>query len=201
VNTTAPAGLALFSYRSGGITVTESSVLAAPAGTAFRLYAEASGNLGAAGSIQTGIAVANSTANAATLTFELYNLDGSSTGLLGTMPVPADGQAAIFLNQIPGFASLPASFQGVLRLSSAAPISVVGLRGRYNERGDFLIATTPAVHETAAPSTAQLFFPHIADSGGYTTQFILFSGRAGQPSSGTLRFFSRSGGTWNLTLR
>ena len=58
-------------------------------------------------------------------------------------------------------------------ITSAASISVVGLRGRYNERSDFLITTTPPVSEAAAPSSSPLFFPHIAASGGFTAQFIL----------------------------
>jgi len=43
-------------------------------------------------------------------------------------------------------------------------------------RNDFLITTTMPINEAVAPSTSPLFFPHFADSGGYTTQFILFSG-------------------------
>jgi hypothetical protein len=82
-----------------------------------------------------------------------------------------------------------------------ASISVVALRGRYNERRDFLITTLPPVNETAPASSSALYFPHIADSGGYTTQFILFSGRAGQASSGGLTFFRQSGSDWTLSLR
>jgi len=78
---------------------------------------------------------------------------------------------------------------------------VVGLRGRSNERNDFLITTTPPVNEATPPSTARLVFPHIADGGGYTTKFILFSGRPGQSSSGTMQLFSQSGGVLDLTLR
>ena len=46
-------------------------------------------------------------------------------------------QVALFLNQVQGFESLVLSFQGVLRVStgSSSGISVVALRGRYNERG------------------------------------------------------------------
>jgi sugar lactone lactonase YvrE len=194
-NTATPSGLAIFSFRGAGITVAEAGVPASAAGTAFRLYAEASG------SIQTGIAVTNLSTSAANVTLELSKLDGSSTGLTGTLTVAANGQTAIFLNQVQGFGSLQTPFQGILRLSSAASISVVGLRGRYNERGDFLITTTPAVDEAAAPSSTPLFFPHIADSGGYTTQFILFSGRPGQVSSGTMQLFSQFGGAMNLNLQ
>ena len=132
------------------------------------------------------------------VTAKLYSLDGTSTGLSGAITLPANGQSALFLKEIAGFASMPSTFRGVLRLSSSAPISVAGLRGRYNERGDFLISTTPPVNENAAPPDSGLYFPHIADAGGYTTQFVLFGGQAGQASSGTLRFFSQSGETWNV---
>lgn len=190
-----PSGLGIFSLRSGGMTVAEAGVPDVPAATAFRLYAEA------AGSVQTGLAVANTTAAPATVTLELTRLDGSSTGLTGTMIVPANGQSAMFLDQVQGFASLQVPFRGVLRVSSAASISVLGLRGRYNERNDFLITTTPPINENASASSSTLYFPHFADSGGYTTQFILFSGVAGQASSGTLQLFSDSGQTLNLTLQ
>jgi len=107
----------------------------------------------------------------------------------------------IFLNELPGFESLHIPFQGVLRVLSPEPISVTGLRGRYNERRDFLITTTPPVNEAASPSIAPLFFPHIVDGDGYTTQFILFSGQSGQSSSGSIQVFSQNGGTLDLGLR
>jgi len=203
---TAPSGLTIFSFRNGGVTVAEASVPAIAAGTAFRLYAEASGNFAqsAVGSIRTGIAVANTSTSDAAVTLELSKLDGSSTGLVGTLTVPANGQKAIFLNQIQGLGSLQLPFQGVLRVSSAdfsEPISVIGLRGRYNERSDFLITTTLPVSENTVLSTAVSMFPQIATSGGYSTQFILFSGRAGQSSSGALTFFTPAGFNWNLATR
>jgi hypothetical protein len=200
----APSAFAVFSFRNGdGITVTEASVPPVAAGTAFRLYAEANGNFsqGAAGSIQTGIAVNNTSANAAVVNVEVYRLDGSSTGLVGSITVPPNGHNALFLNQIPGLVSLPLPFQGVLRLTSAAAISVTGLRARYNERNDFLITTTLPVNEAAAATNATLYFPHIADAGGYTTQFVLFSGRAGQSSAGAITFFTPGGARWNLFVR
>ena len=183
------------------MTVSEAGVPAVPAGNAFRLYVETAGALGAVGSIQTGLAVVNTSASAASVLLEIYKLDGSSTGLTGTLPVPANGQIATFLTQIQGLSSLPAPFQGVLRVSSPAAISVIGLRGRYNERGDFLITTTPSVNEAIPPSTARLLFPQIVDGAGYTTQFILFSGQPGQAQSGTLQLFSQSGTPLGLTLR
>ena len=86
-------------------------------------------------------------------------------------------------------------------MSSGNSIVVVSLRTRYNERGDFLITTTPATNEASASSSADLMFPHIVDRGGYTTQFILFSGLAGQSTAGTLRFFGQDGQPLTLTVR
>src|SRR5205814_10328605 len=113
-------------------------------GMAFRLYVEASGDFVRKfiGSIQTGIAISNSSNAAASITLELRRLDGTATGLTGTLLVPANGQVTKFLNQIAGLSSIQLPFQGVLRISSSTPISVAGLRGRYNERKDFLMTTT-----------------------------------------------------------
>jgi hypothetical protein len=77
----------------------------------------------------------------------------------------------------------------------------VGLRGRYNERNDFLITTTPPINEATPATTAPLFFPQIVDGGGYMTQFILISGQPGQSSSGTMQWFSQSGAALGLTLQ
>jgi hypothetical protein len=193
-NTAVPSGLAIFSFRNAGITVTEAGVPALALGTAFRLYAEA------AGSLQTGIAVANASTSAVTVMLELTRLDGSSTGLNGIMTVPANGQTSVFLKEVQGFSSLQTPFQGVLHVQSSSPISVTGLRSRYNERGDFLITTTAPVNEAAVPSFSPTFFPHIADSGGYTTQFILFSAQPGSSPSGIIEFLSQTGTALDLTI-
>jgi len=200
-NTASPSGLAIFSYRKGDTTVAEAGVPAVPPGTSFRLYAEVSGTLGDIGSIQTGVAIVNTSPNPTTVSIELSRLDGSSTGLSGTLLLAANSQVSQFLNSIPGLASLETPFQGVVRLSSPESISVTGLRGRYNERRDFLITTTPAVDEATASTTGVTFLPQIADGGGYTTQFIMFSGLPGQTSSGTIDLFTQDGGVWSLDFQ
>ena len=89
----------------------------------------------------------------------------------------------------------------MLRISAPAEISVVGLRGRTNERNDFLITTTPPTLESAPATSAEMLFPHLVNGGGYTTQFILFSGTAGQISSGTLLFYKTDGTALGLSLQ
>ena len=202
-NAATPVGAVIFSLTGGGVTSSAAGVPPVAPGTAFRMYAEMAGDFtnAAVGSIQTGLAVANLSATTATVNLELFKLDGSSAGLVGRMSVPANGQTAAFLNQISGFGGLALPFQGVLRASSTANISVMGLRGRYNERGEFLMTTTPPSAESAPGSTSPLFIPHLADGGGFTTQFVLFSGVAGQSSSGMLQFFAQSGSGLNLSLQ
>jgi len=191
----APTPLVLFSYKPAMITVSEAGV-PVTSGTAFRMYVESSG----AGNIQSGIAVANTSSSPATVTFDLSTLSGATAGVAPvTLNMPGSGQAAKVLSDI--FPSLGSSFRGVLRITTTASgLSVVGLRTRVNERGDFLITTTPPTVESGPASPREWLFPHLADGGGYTTQFILFSGTAGQSSSGTLGFFDQSGQSSTLTV-
>jgi hypothetical protein len=72
-------------------------------------------------------------------------------------------------------------------------MSVVALRARDNERGDYLITTTPATNEAAAASAAEQMFPRLVNGDGWSPQFILFSGGAGQAAKGALRFFTTAG--------
>jgi len=119
----------------------------------------------------------------------------------GSRSIPPNAQIALFLDEVEGFTNLPRSFKGVSRISTAngAGISVIGLRGRYNERNDFLITTAEPVNETAPP-LAEAYFPHFVQAGGYTTQFVLFPG-VPNSASGTLRFFSPLGQPMNIELR
>ena len=191
---TSPIGTALFSYKPADVTVSETSVAAMRTGSAFRLYVESSGNFNssAPGSIESGLAIANPGSSTATVTYELTKLDGTSTGLTGSLAVPAAGQIATFLRQLPAVTSLQTPFQGILRISSSSALATIGLRARYNEQTRFLLATTPPANESVVETAQELFFPHLVVSGGYTTQFVLFNPT---PSSeaGLLSFFTQSG--------
>ena len=122
-------------------------------------------------------------------------------GLTGRLTLQPFEQRAMFLNQVPGLTALPKSFKGVLRVSAPGLISLVGLRGRNNERNEFLITTVVPVDEAGPIVIGNLFFPHIVDGGGYTTQFILFSGHSGQASSGTIQLNSQSGLPLSVTIK
>lgn len=200
-NAGTPAGLTIFSFQNRGVTVSEAGVPAASPGSAFRVFVESFGdfNQAAAGSMRTGLAIANTSPQATSVVVEVKNLNGG-TGLIGTLSIPGNGQTSLFLNQIPGIQTLLTPFRGMLRLTSLAPITIVGLRARYNERNDLLITTTPPGDEGVPPPVSGLYFPHFADAGGYSTQFILFSAQPGQTPSGTLQLVSQAGGAVNLVL-
>jgi hypothetical protein len=199
-NSPAPSSAVVFTYKPANITVSEAGVPSTQ-GNSFRVYVETTSSVAAAGSIQTGIAIANDGATPNNVTLELFRLDGSPAGVSTPLTIPANGQIAKFLHELfPASWALP--FQGVLRVSSSSgAISVIGLRGRYNERDEFLVTTMHAANETAASSNSDLFFPHLATGGGFTTQFVLFSGTANQTSAGNLLFFGQDGAPLFLTLQ
>jgi len=201
----APSASAIFSSKISGICVTEAGVAAAPKGNGFRLYAEVLGTPGEIGAIVSGIALANPGEETLSVRLELTDLSGKSVASASgaSVSIPPRGQIATFLNQIDGFASLRTPFQGILRITTSSPggVAVVGLRGRWNERGDFLITTTPPVPEQGAGSVAgEGYLPHWVDGGGYTTQFVLLGKGTGSATTGTLRTIAQHGGLLPLAL-
>jgi len=181
VDSPTPTGAAIFSFNSDGVTVTETSAGAVPANTAFQLYTEDSSN----GMIRTGVAIMNPSDMSVDVSLESSNANGSPLAT-AAITVPAKGHRALFLNEVAGIA---APLRGIVRISAALPISAIGLRFSYNEKGDFLMTSLPPVAADLPNAGSVLFFPHLADGGGYTTQFILF----GSTSSGTLQLLSPSG--------
>ena len=112
------------------------------------------------------------------------------------VPPPNDAGSPRWLPRSQGWRrpALTTPFSGVLRIaSSASGIAVVGLRLTINQRHDIVVTTTPPADENAAPAESDLFFPHLVDSGGWSTQFILFSRSAGRTTNGLIRFTGQDG--------
>jgi hypothetical protein len=193
-----PTGLVIFSLKKDGITVAQGGVPPVRPSTSFRLYVETSGDFVGAlpGSIQTGVAVANASSAPAVVVVETWNHDGTQRKEVGVMTVPGNGHVAAFLNQFPVLDSLPSSFSGTIRLSTSSPngIYVVGLRGRYNERGDFIFTTVAPLDDArpSATATDPPVFAHWIFGGNFTTQFVLLSS-ARNASAGLLQFFDQLG--------
>jgi hypothetical protein len=150
------------------------------------LYLESSGSFGAIGSIDSGVAIANPSTDPAAVSLALTGLDGTPVGSSVSINVPAGGQVARFISEL--FPGLPTSFQGIGQLTTTSNIAVAALRGRYNERGDFLMTTTPPADDMVS-GTSTITFPHIVSGLGFGTQIVLF----GQPGSGAIFLSDQSG--------
>src|SRR5215813_12955653 len=181
-----PSGLAIIDFRQNNVLVSEAGVPASGLITSGRIYAEISST------INTGIAIANPANQTATITFFFTDSSGDF-GRNGTT-IPPNGQIATFLNEAPfnGRSSLTGTFT----FSSNIPVSVVALRGRINERSEFLLTTLPVTDLSAAPSTAPIIFPHFAAGGGWTTQIVLVN-PTDVPLTGGLEFRDPSGQVTN----
>ena len=155
-------GIAIFSYRSGGVLVSETSVQASPLIQSGRVYAESSGG------VRTGIAIANPNNTSAALTFYFTDKDGANFGG-GTTTIPPNQQIVAFLNDTPFNGSAAAQ---TFTFSSSVPVGAVALRGFVNERSDFLMTTLP-VAPIVSTSSSQIVVPHSASGGGWTTQILL----------------------------
>jgi hypothetical protein len=194
--TATPSGLAIFSFTNNGVTVSEASVPVAPAASALRVYVESQGAPGTVGSSQTGVALANPTSSAVVANLELTQADGTPAGTSTSIVIPPGGQIARFVKElIPG---APDTFSGILRVSSASPITGIGLRLTTNGGGDYLMSTIPAVSETQNGAPQQLLFPHIVSGGGFTTELILLNRQPSASSSGEVLFSAQDGTPLNL---
>jgi hypothetical protein len=194
-----PRAMAVFSFRQNGITVTEAGVEAVIPGKSRTMYAEASGDFSSltGNATTTGIAVANASDRLMTVQFRLRDFRGIDQRL-GAIVLPARGQAALFMHQIPGLDQTETPFRGTIEITADSPYAAMtGLRGRRNERGDFLITSTPLFEKEL--SSFVRVFPHIADGGGYRTQLILLDWLSA--SAGSILFSDQSGAAWSVGIR
>jgi hypothetical protein len=161
-----------FSLVSDGVTVSIGAMpAAAEMSTAF-LYVEGSEG-GPAQSLRSGFAISNPGPAAAAVRLELLTLDGRTAGRDGWVTVPAYGQVALFLDEIPGIGAFGAPFEGVLRVSGP-PTALTGMRVRINERGDFVFAMTPQIPAPGGPASTSPRFSYATSGYGYLTEIVEF---------------------------
>jgi hypothetical protein len=186
-----PSLAAIYTFETGRITVSAAGAAAHPEAHAFDVYGEVAGLRGAPGSIETGIAMANPSYSETAVGFRFVSLDGSPTGVSGVIHLPPRGQLHASITELPGTENLSLPFQGTLQLSSSTPIAALALRARYNERGEFLMSTTPP--DSNVDMHGETFIPQILDGGGYNTQIVIFGGTEEKPASGNIYFFDANG--------
>jgi hypothetical protein len=203
----APYGTAVFSYRQNGVVVSEVGVPASPPTTNARIFIDyrtgtnAVPGRSSAGTIDinTGIAVVNYGSGVSNVIYTLRNLNGAVLAV-GHGTIAAGRHFAKFINQLrdvaPDF-TLPGNFQsatqfGSLEIASDQPLSVLALRGTINQRSEFLMTTTLVADLTQSVSYEPLYFPQLADGGGYTTSLLLLN-TSSRTENGTLQILDKNG--------
>jgi len=186
-----PEVIATYRLTQNGVIVSESSVPATPKSTAFRLFADVSGGH------DTGIAISNPWDFPVTVTERLNSLSNQSIAQT-TFTLPARGMISRFVTDT--FTSVPSSFRGQVTVDSSYPLHVLNIRGFRNERGEFLMATLPAV-DSWAPAPPELVFPQIVDGGGWKTEIILINADRYTESSSIIRLVPDTGTTFSLPLQ
>lgn len=185
------SGLAIFAYAADGVTVSEASVPIDRRASNLTMYVESAGQPGTLGSFQPGIALANPESFPVAATLELSQADGTPTAWVGSVTIPPGGQIARFLKElIPG---VPDEFAGLLHVSAARPLGAIGLRLTVNERGDYLVTTSPVANEATKLANQEFFFPQMVMGGGFSTEIVVFNAKTGTSTSGNMTFSTKDG--------
>jgi sugar lactone lactonase YvrE len=179
-----PVGSGVYTYNPGSVLVSESGIPSAFPTTHARIYVDLSKDH------NTGLAIANISGAAASITINAYQPDGvTEIGTSwGPLELAAYGHDAKFADQL--IEGLPEGYRGVLDIRSTAPFAALTVRSIHNERDEFLMSTFPiADANRAAP--LPIAFPQVTDGGGYVTEFMLIS--AGAATSTTPGFYDEAG--------
>ena len=146
------------------------------------------------GTVQTGGTFANTRNEAATVSYFFTDASGNNSPA-GAFIIPANGQIVKFFNEAP-FSGAPSN--GTLTFMSTAPLSVSGLKGFYNEAGQFLLLTTPV---SLLPSLASetVTIPHWADGAGWTARAVIMN-NTNRTVGGTAQFLGGNGTPATLTI-
>jgi Fungalysin metallopeptidase (M36)/Bacterial pre-peptidase C-terminal domain/Fungalysin/Thermolysin Propeptide Motif len=204
----APYATAVFSLTQNGYVVSEAGVPASPPVQGARIFIDyrtgvSSGN--GRIDINTGLAIANLGTNTASITYTLRDRSGL-TLTTGHGTLLANEHRSRFIHELQSIApdfNLPPNFStailyGSLEISSSQPVSVLGLRLTANQRGETLLTSTSVADLSRTPTSAAIYFPQIADGGGYTTTVIL-SNTSSAIQAGTISILDDNGNP--LTVR
>lgn len=184
----APAATAVIAYSIGGVLKSEAGVSAQTPLSRAVLFGTRSV------ARRSVVAMVNREASAAQIRMTAYNLNGSLALPTQTLTLAAGAYQAAFFDEL--LPSLPNNFEGIFTVESSVPVAFLTLRGGFNSAGEFLMTTMPLIDPSQAPPTP-IYFPHLADGGGYTTEFLLLRATGAY----RLRFFASSGQPLPVSLR
>jgi sugar lactone lactonase YvrE len=190
-----PIGLAVISSRENGVTVSETTLSAAPPILSGRFAAEVNGP------VNTGISLVNPNETTANVSFFFTNESGDFGS--GTMTIGGRSQVVGFLTDPPF--NLRTPVQGTFTFVSSAPLAVAALRGFRNERSQYMTTAVPVIDLGVAPLAEPVSIAHYASGGGWSTRLTLVN-PSDQFVSGNIRFTDSAGNvtrqqTYSLTPR
>jgi parallel beta-helix repeat protein len=171
-------GSALFQTIQGNNVTSEAGVGLSKPTRNFTVYIDNTNDA------YSGYAIANSGATQANITMTLRNTSGG-TVTTKTLP-PLYGGTHFARFAIQDF-DTTAGFEGSIEFSSDREVSAVALRFDNSEQNVF--STIPVLVDEAAQV---LYFPQVADGGGYRTNFILVNPTA-TATTARLEFFDNDG--------
>jgi hypothetical protein len=186
----APVGSAIFAYKPGGIRLSEATVPAIRASSKLRIHVESTGVFGQVDSIETGLTIENPSRSPIVVQLTATGMDGVDRGLTASFNIPGGGQISKPTRAL--FPNLPSTFKGIVRVTSAAPVTMSAMRMHYNERNELLVAAMPLWDDEIPALRSDVYFPHIAVSGGFKTRVVLTNATS-PTSTGKLWFFNAVG--------
>jgi hypothetical protein len=171
--------IAAISRSVGENVVSETSLAASAPIRAGRLYVNVDGR------VNTGLSFVNNESVAAVISFYFTDAKGVDFGH-GSFTLEGKHSISPFVNQPPF--NLRTSMQGTLTFNSSLPVTVTGIRGLTNERGELLMTTQPVSSLDAPTARTSITFPQFSDGGGWSTQVVLIN-PTDAPVTGGIQFF------------
>jgi subtilisin family serine protease len=207
VSGSTPYGTAIFSLARNNIVVSETAIPVSPPTKRARVFIDQRRDVAAMpGStnarfvdVNTGIATVNCGALDAHVTYTLRNSAGTIL-TIGHGNLSRGAHFAKFVDQLTEVAqdfSIPADFStaiqfGLLDVESDQPLSIIALRLTINQRDDPIMTSTPIADLTSLSNNKPIYFPQIADGGGYLTTLI-FINTSVVVGRGVLNFYTDDG--------
>jgi hypothetical protein len=179
------SGSAVFKTVSGNTILSEAGVGLSKPAKNFTVYID---NVSDA---RSGYAVANYGTAAANITLTLRDKDGSQREVK-TIGLGAGQHLAEFAWQ--RFTVAQAEFEGSIEFNSDQNVAAVALR--YDNPDQSTFSTIPVLVDETATT---LYFPQVADGGGYRTNFILVN-PSGNAATAKLEFFAGNGTPLSLPI-
>jgi glucose/arabinose dehydrogenase len=160
-----PGGLAILQVRPQGVLVSEVAIPDSPLMQSGRTLAWVSSTE------TTRIAIANPNPFEVTINFHFTNDAGQDYGHQ-SLRIPANRQVSGFLDESPFNGGERIS--GTFTFQAAAAVSVIAIRGAFNERSEVLMSLLPVTPINTAPSN-RTFFPHRVLGDGWASEFLVIN--------------------------